>query len=84
MGTSYLKNQYVESHPYQIKRFGKTSSQISSGELPQSAEFKTPRLMDTAGECSVYDGFTVCLLVLAKRATLLHEVKSVRIMGTTH
>jgi hypothetical protein len=48
------------------------------------AEFNTPRLMVAAGEYSAYDGFKACKIVGARLATLLHDVKSVRIKGTTY
>jgi hypothetical protein len=41
----------------------KISSRIASGDLPQVAEFNTPRSMDAAGECLAYDGFKACKIV---------------------
>ena len=57
---------------------------MDSGDLPQLAEFNTPRSMDAAGERSVYDGFEAFSGVLAKRATLFNKVESVRIKNSTY
>jgi hypothetical protein len=39
------------------------SSRMAYGDLPQVAEFNTPRSMDAVGECSAYDGFKAYKIV---------------------
>ena len=42
--------------------------------LPQVAETNTPRSMDVAGDCLLYDGYVVGILVLASGGILKHSV----------
>lgn len=69
--------------PWLNKNSVKSSSQISSGNLPHLAEFNIPRSRGAAEECLAYDELKACRIVLAKRKTLLHEFKSMRIQSTT-
>jgi len=73
--------QRIWDFPVACQRLRKISPRIVSGDLPQMAEFNTPRLMVAAGKYSAYDGFKACKIVGARLATLLHEVISVRIKG---
>jgi hypothetical protein len=44
----------------ETKMSSHSAVETASVELPQVAEFNTPRSMDVAEECSAYDGFKAC------------------------